>query len=152
MANTKIDFKAAAMKAAGHAAGAAAYTQLNKLQFMQNQTNPKIKGLITAAVGYIGIPMLAAKAKLGGKGSKADFLTHVGEGMAIVGVMQLANSFVPATAGKPALFPQITGVGDDVAGLGLISQEEEPEEISGYENNPMRIGDMAEDNNVVVRM
>lgn len=75
MANSKIDFKGAATKMAGHAAGAAAYTQLNKLKFMQNQKDPKYKGLITAAIGYLVVPMLAQKMKLGGRGNKADLST-----------------------------------------------------------------------------
>ena len=133
MAKGKIDFKMVATKMAGHATGAAVYTQINKLKFMKDQTNPQIKGFITAALGYIGIPMIAEKMKLGGKASKADFISHVGEGVGIVGVMQLANAFVPGTATRPALFPQISGYEENpVSGLGLITEEDNMEGVAGY--------------------
>ncbi len=138
MAKGKIDFRAAATKMAGHAAGAAAYTQFNKLAFMTKQTNPKVKGLISALAGYIGVPLIAEKLKLSGKGAKADFISNIGEGMGMVGVMQMANSFVPPTAGKPALFPQISGYEENpVSGLGLITEEDNMDGVSGYEENPI---------------
>ena len=130
----KIDFKAVATKAAGHAAGAAVYTQINKLAFMKKQTNPKVKGLISAALGYFVMPMLAQKAKLGGKGAKGDFIQHVGEGVGIVGIMQLANAFAPGNASNPSLFPTISGVEDETYPVGLITEEDM---VSGYENNPV---------------
>ncbi len=104
---------------------------------MQKQTDPKIKGLITAAIGYIGIPMLVAKAKLGGKGAKADLMSHVGEGVGIVGVMQLANAFVPPKPGGNAIFPTISGYEENpISGLGMITEEDDSdqyENVSGYE-------------------
>src|ERR1700761_8523725 len=80
-----VDFKGVAIKMAGHAAGAAAFTQLNKLKFMQNFTPEKqgIKGLITAAIGYLGVPFIAEKAGLTGKG-KGEFINNVGEGIGLV--------------------------------------------------------------------
>ncbi len=165
MAN-KIDFKAAATKMAGHAAGAAAYTQLNKLKFMQSLSkDPKtglvldkptpIKGLVTALIGYIAVPMIAEKMKIAGRGKKGEFIQHIGEGMGMIGVMQAANALAPGTTAKPALFPMISGVDDDnsVQGLGMISEEDDG--VSGYETNPMRVGELsnsdANDNNVNVR-
>lgn len=124
----KIDFKAAASKMAGHAAGGFVYTQLNKLKFMQQQTNPKVKGLLAAGIGYIVIPMLAEKLKLSGRGSKADLFQHVGEGVGIVGVMQLANSV------KPGLVPAISGYEENP--IGLLT-EEDGYGVSGYEENPI---------------
>src|ERR1700680_260556 len=103
-----IDFKAVLTKAAGNAAGAAAFTQLNKLSFIKNQTNAKLKGAIIAGIGYVAIPMLLAKAKIGSKG-KADFASHFGDGVGILGTMILGNALLPGTATNPSLFPAITG-------------------------------------------
>lgn len=143
-----IDFKAVATKAGGHAAGAAAFTQLNKLKFMKAFTPEKqgIKGLITAAIGYIGVPMIADKMGLAKKG-KTDLVNAVGEGLGMVGVMIAANAFVKAPAGQPALFPTISGVAgyeqSPIEGLGIAYEDEQYEDdgMAGYEQSPIEGGD-----------
>ena len=137
----KIDFKGAVSKMAAHAAGAAGYTQLNKMKFMTSLAakGGPMKGIVTALIGYIGVPMIADKLKLGGAGKKGDFIKNVGEGMGIIGVMQAANALAPGSAGKPALFPQISGYEENpVSGLGMITEEDDPDTyVSGYEQNPV---------------
>ncbi len=141
-----IDFKAAATKMAGHAAGAAAYTQLSHLQFMKNIGKDKttglvtgpMKGLVTALIGYIAVPMIAEKMKLSGKGGKADFVQHVGEGIGMVGIMQAANAQFPGKTPETGLFPQIAGYEENpISGLGMITEEDDSDQyqqsVSGYE-------------------
>jgi hypothetical protein len=139
MAKGKIDFKAAATKAVGNVAGGFAYTQFNKLAFMQKQANPKVKGLISALVGYIGIPMLADKLKLGNKGAQADLIAAAGEGMGLVGMFQLANAM------KPGLVPSISGYEENP--IGLITEEDE---VSGYEDSPVDYASVATHNGVTM--
>ena len=140
---TGINFKAVLTKAGGHAAGAVAFTQLNKLKFMQNFTAEKqgVKGLVTAAIGYLAVPMIAKKVGFAGKGSKGEFAESVGEGLGLVGIMIAANAMIKPAPGKTALFPTISGVdGVDgyeespIEGLGVI-YEDVNEEIAGYEES-----------------
>lgn len=147
MAKGKIDFKGAAMKAAGHAAGAAAYTQINKLAFMTKlaQKAGPVKGLVTAALGYIAIPMLAEKLKLSGKGSKAEIISYVGEGVGMIGIMQAANAQFPPAGSKNGLFPAIAGYEDSP--VGLITEEDE---VSGYEESPVMGVEEYADNGVAM--
>ena len=137
-----IDFTAIATKAAGHAVGAAAYTQLNKAKFMQNFSPSKqaLKGLVTAAIGYIAAPMLAKQAGLAGKGNKGAFVESIGEGLGIVGVMIAANALIKPQAGSPALFPVISGVeGMEENGIEGVLYEEGIEGIT-YETDPTLAG------------
>lgn len=128
-----IDFKAIVTKAAGNAAGAAAFTQLNKIAFIKNQTNPKIKGAIIAGIGYLALPYFLSKAKMGGKG-KADFANYFSDGVGMIGTMILGNAFVPGTATNPGLFPTISGYEESpVSGLGMITEEDYESNVSGYE-------------------
>lgn len=138
-----IDFKAVAMKAAGHAGGVAVYSSLNNLPFMKKQ-KPLNKGLIAAAIGYLAVPIIASKLKLGGK--KGGIIEHVGEGIGIVGLMQIAN----ANENTAKFVPKIAGTDDDINGLGLITEDdvsgindeviygldEFGNEVAGYEQDP----------------
>ncbi|MCC6258070.1 MAG: hypothetical protein IT254_07100 [Chitinophagaceae bacterium] len=121
-----INFSQVAQKAAGHAIGAAAFTQLNKVKFMQDMGNdPKkqvTKGLIVAAAGYIVGPMLGKQFKLTG-GKKGLLIESAFEGMGMIGTMIAANALMPAKDGKPSFFPTISGY------------EESP--INGYELSPL---------------
>ena len=155
----KIDFKAAVSKMAAHAAGAAAYTQLNKLAFMKNigldkatgKTKGPIKGLVTALIGYVAIPMIADKLKIGGSGKKGDMIKNVGEGIGIIGVMQAGYALVPPKdSTTPGLFPNISGIEDvyGVEGLGMITEEDDSD-VSGYESSPIRVGDTTYDDSPV---
>lgn len=125
----KIDIKSTVTKAAGHATGLALVTQVNRIPFIQKQDKPKMKGAIVAALGYLAVPMVAAAMGLKG-GKKGDFANHVGEGMGIFGLAQIANAVAPN------IFPKVSGVAgyeeDAVLGLGIATDEEE-EEVSGYE-------------------
>jgi hypothetical protein len=134
-----IDFKAVAAKVAGHAAGAAAFTQLNKAKFMRSYDAPEkqaAKGLVAAAIGYLAVPMIAKKTGLAGKGAKGAFAESVGEGLGIVGLMLLGNAVIKPAAGKPALFPVISGVDgyeeNPIEGLGEMYDD-----VSGYEQDPI---------------
>lgn len=137
-----IDFKAAATKAAGHATGAALFTQLNKAKFLQQYSTPEkqaTKGAIVAAIGYLAGPLLAKKMGLAGKGSKGAFVESACEGLGMIGVMIAANAVIKPKAGQPALFPTISGVEgyeeNPINGLGTIYEENE-EGVSGLEENP----------------
>ena len=150
-----IDFKAAALKAAGHAAGAAGYTQLNKLAFMKklgaDPAKAGTKGLLTAAIGYLAIPLIASKLKVAGKGAKGAFIEHVGEGIGIIGIMQTANAFIKPKNGAPALFPAISGYEElpyNNSGMGMITEDTMGDvgdlgdlgdvgEVGGYEEGPL---------------
>lgn len=134
-----IDFKAVATKAAGHTAGAVAASKLAKLSFMQKLTNPVARGLVTAAIGYIGVPLVAKKLKLTGK--KGGLVEAVGEGLGMVGILQAGNSKMPN------LIPAVSGVDgyedSPIMGLGEMSVDQE---ISGYEQNPILAGTDADGN------
>ena len=138
MSKLGIDFKAIATKAAGHTLGAMAFTQLNKAKFMQNFTPEKqaLKGLVTAAIGYIVAPMLAKKAGLAGKGSKGALVESIGEGLGIVGVMIAGNALIKPGPGKPALLPIISGVDgmEENEIEGIIY--EQPMAGTSYEQDP----------------
>lgn len=130
-----IDFKAVATKAAGHAAGAALTTQVNKLGFVQKMSKPVYKGLFTAALGYIGVPILAKKLKLTGK--KGGLVEAAGEGMGLVGVMMSVNAV------KPGILPTISGIEgyehNPLEGVGELIEDD----VAGYENNPTMAGNDA---------
>lgn len=138
-----IDFKKIVTKVGGHAAGAAAFTQLNKLKFMKDFTPEKqgVKGLVTAAIGYLAVPMIAKKMGLAGKGSKGEFVEAVGEGLGLVGVMIAANALIKPKAGQPALFPTISGVDgyeeSPIQGLGVIYEDDNMAGVDGYEESPI---------------
>jgi len=131
-----IDFKAVAMKAGGHAAGAALAGKLNSVSFINKIANPTTQGLVKAAIGYIAIPMLAKKMKLSG-GKKGDILESVGEGVGMIGILQAGRSKFPA------IFPKVEGVegyeANPIQGLGELEEVSgtEDEDISGYETDPI---------------
>lgn len=144
-----INFKEIATKAAGHAAGAALYTQVNKLSFIKKlgqdaagNPDPKkkaVQGLVIAALGYVAVPAIAKKMKL--TGNKGGLVSSAFEGLGMVGIMQAANAQFPAKDGKPSLFPVISGVGgyeeNPIMGLGNLYEDHDAEvEVSGYERNP----------------
>ncbi len=146
-----IDFKAIATKVGGHAAGAFAFTQLNKAKFMRAYDAPEkqaIKGAIVAGLGYVVAPMLAKKLGFS-KGSKGAMVESVGEGLGIVGVMLMGNAVIKPQAGKPALFPVISGVDgtedyeNELAGIGKYAEmagyEQDPT-VAGYEADPTLAG------------
>lgn len=110
----KIDIKGIVTKAAGHGAGLLLVKQVNELEFMKKQEKPKTKGAITAALGYIGVPLVLGLFGIKG-GKKGDFAGHVGDGMGIFGLAQVGAEV------SPKYFPKI---GD----------------VDGYESNPYTAG------------
>ena len=158
MKAVKIDFKEIAVVAGGHAAGAALFTQVNKLKPMRAYDDPSkqaIKGAIVAGLGYVAIPYLANMLNLAGKGSQATFVKAAGHGMGLVGTMILANAVVKPAPGKTAIFPNISGVEgmggeNELSGLGMLydenieGYENDPTDVSGYETNPMLAGELDE--------
>jgi hypothetical protein len=158
MKTPKIDFTKVATTMAGHAAGAALFTQVNKLKPMRAYDDPSkqaIKGAIVAALGYVGVPYITSMLGLSGKGAKADFAEAAGQGMGMVGTMILANSVIKPKNGN-ALFPTISGVEgigeeNDIQGLGMIYGDEDyvsgyesDPTLAGYEQNPMLAGELEE--------
>ena len=143
MSKLGIDFKAVATKAAGHAAGAVVAGKLNSVGFIQKIANPTTQGLVKAAIGYIGIPMLAKKAGFKG-GKKGDLLEAVGEGVGIIGILQAGNSW------KPDMFPKVSGIEgyeeNPIQGLGELY---DADSVSGYEENPSQnLGALAGDDDL----
>jgi hypothetical protein len=147
-----INVKEIAVKAAGHAIGGIAVTQVNKIKYLKDLPPEKqaIKGAIIAGLGYAVMPLLAKKM---GKGTEAALLTAAGEGIGFVGTMILANAVVKPQAGHPAMFPTISGTEDgmgesDIQGLGMLENnyenvngyEQNPTNVAGYEKNPMMEG------------
>ncbi len=139
-----INFKEVAMKAAGHTAGAVVAGKLSKVKFIaklsQDATgaeDPKkqaVKGAAIAAIGYIGLPLITKKLKLGGK--KNALIESIGEGCGIVGMLQVAKSF---DAKGSFGVPTVSGLGgyedNPITGLGELMEDEDA--VTGYESNPM---------------
>lgn len=139
-----INFKEVALKAAGHTGGAIVAGKLSKVKFIANLSkdaagveDPKkaaLKGAVIAAIGYIGIPMVAKKLKMAGK--KNNLVEALGEGCGMIGMLQVANSFDKDDKWG---VPNISGLEgyeqNPITGLGELYEEEESF-VNGYESNP----------------
>ena len=127
-----IDFKAVATKAAGHGVGAVVAGKLNSVSFINKIANPTTQGLVKAAIGYVGIPLLAKKMGMTGKG-KGNLIEAVGEGVGMIGILQAGHNV------QPALFPAVAGISgyeeNPIQGLGELYDTDR--NVSGYEESPV---------------
>lgn len=121
-----IDFSAVGMKAAGHAAGGLLIRQVNKLGFIKN-AKPQSKGLITALIGYVAMPMLVDKLGLAKKkgDTVAAIAGHAGDIVGALGMFQAVNAV------NAGIMPTVSGI-NGVDG------------IAGYERNPFIAGETLE--------
>lgn len=144
MSKLGIDFKKVAMKAGGHAGGVITAGKIYNAPIMQKITNPTMRALALAGIGYVGIPWLANKAKLNGKDTGA-IVEAFGDGVGIMGTMQFGR------AKAPNLFPAISGYEANPTSLGALIEENgmnglDDDGMSGMEN-PIDIGSTDEEVN-----